>query len=717
MKKRVTCTRPKYVCGNERLKLIGTTDGLFPDFGHHLEGEMGGLWMYPVKILDGFWMRLRDPKAETVDCFLTADEFENYPHKNVFYYGSGMGHTPVLVSRTQLIPERVNGLIATYEFKLPANALEPRTLELDYILRSNLRPDWLAEQKGIYDGSRDIAQWEETERAFLIRDCDHPWFAMAGCDFRFDSFEIGNVYGNDLVRGNGTGILISTELILKPGESKKLTFYTAASISSREECIRTYRELICGQNFEQEKKEKYQQLFNRTKLSVGDAGFEEIFDWIKVHTDWLTLKVEGIGRGITAGIPEYCWWFGCDSCYALQGIMLQGNYEVCRDTIKLILQHSRELNGNGRIIHELLPNGVSPNLGNCQETAHFIYLLWEYYLWTKDRSILEEAFDYVEKGIEWLLLQDEDQDYFPTGYGIIEIAGLNMEMIDSAVYMAEAVSCYVKMAEVLGKEIDKTKWETYADSARKAINTKFWSDSDGCYCDCHASAATINRKKEMILAQMKEANNQEKMHQFEGLLEQRLKKEDEEYGWLLNENWVINTPMETGIAPAEQAKRALERMHTPEFIGPYGMYLEGLRHKHTMTISTGVMAVAQARYGYSDRALELIERMFQSFSMATPGSISEMSPDYGCFTQAWTAYGVFVPVVRYFFGIWPDSKTNQIIIKPALPGKWKNAGLERVRVLDGEISIYIHSNKIKVVNHTSAEIVIKGDFAEKNIEE
>ena len=95
MKISTRCTSPQYVCGNEKIKLIGGIDGYFPDFGHHLENEMGGLWLYPVKILDGFWMRFIDNSAETVDCYMKADEFENFPHKNVFSYGGGLGHTAV----------------------------------------------------------------------------------------------------------------------------------------------------------------------------------------------------------------------------------------------------------------------------------------------------------------------------------------------------------------------------------------------------------------------------------------------------------------------------------------------------------------------------------------------------------------------------------------------------------------------------------------------
>jgi hypothetical protein len=145
--------------------------------------------------------------------------------------------------------------------------------------------------------------------------------------------------------------------------------------------------------------------------------------------------------------------------------------------------------------------------------------------------------------------------------------------------------------------------------------------------------------------------------------------------------------METGIATHEQAERALHRMDKPEFIGEYGMYLDALRHNAAMTISTGVMAVAQSRYGYTDRALGLIKRIFTSFSRSTPGALSEMSPDYGCFIQAWTIYSVMVPIVRYFFGVQPDAMGDRIIIAPNMPGEWNDASLVNIRLFDGSISI------------------------------
>lgn len=717
------CTRPKYVCGNEKIKLIGATDGGFPDFGHHLEKEMGGLWLYPVKLLDGFWLRVEDKDSEgLVDGYMTAGEFCNYPHKNVFVYsGSTMGHTPVIITRSQLIPDGIAGLKVTYDFFLPKESAQGRSRHLaaDFLFRINLRPDWLAENMNVGDG-RDILKWDEEEQVVQAKDEKNPWHVLIGASEKISGCVIGNEFGNEITENRGGSCRMSWELCLEPGEHREITFYVAGSFRSGEDCQTQYERLRFGADYEGEKASRIEGLMRQTRLDLkgtdyaGKGRLEEIFDWIKVHTDWLALEVDGIGRGVAAGIPEYVWWFGCDSCYALQGMMMQGQFELCRDTIRLILKYSKKYNGDGKIIHELLPNGHCPNTGNTQETAHFIILLWEYYQWTKDKELLSECFDYISLGVEWLRAQDEDGDYFPTGYGIIEIAGLNMEMIDTAAYTCCAYRCFGQIASVLDKSIQAQEWTDLAARAQRAVNGELWSEEEGLFCDCYASPEKISEKRDIILDRMEQAGEKEAKDRFLRLLKERCKESGgREYGWVLNKNWVINVPMEMGIADEDKADRALERMDTEEFVGEWGMYLEGLLRGAAMTISTGVMAVAQARYGYADRAFLLIERMLGTFGAATPGSISEMSPDYGCFVQAWTAYGAVVPVVKYFFGIQPDAAENKIRISPMLPhafepAEGKSCALERVRVLDGEISVRIFRKNgryiCEVENHTSAQV-------------
>src|SRR6185436_16001518 len=50
----------EYLTAGDRTYIVGTQNGNFPDLGGHVKGEMGGLWMPPVKLLDGFWIKLSD---------------------------------------------------------------------------------------------------------------------------------------------------------------------------------------------------------------------------------------------------------------------------------------------------------------------------------------------------------------------------------------------------------------------------------------------------------------------------------------------------------------------------------------------------------------------------------------------------------------------------------------------------------------------------------
>jgi hypothetical protein len=492
MKASTNCTRPQYVCGNEKIKLIGGIDGYFPDFGHHLENEMGGLWLFPVKLLDGFWMRFTDHTAKTVDCYMKADKFENHPHKNVFSYGAGLGHTTVTAQRIQMAPEGIKGILVKYVFKNRGKEASDCTTEM--LARVNMKPVWLSEELGIYAGDRDDMVFREEDHCFLAKDSANPWFTVIGCDSEWDESKTGNYFGPENTVGNGVSCVMTHHFVLEPGMAKEMTFYFAGSELSEEDAINNYRLLHQDKDFESEKEDKYREILEKAQLIVEDKRFQNIYDWAKVNTDWLTLDQETYGRGIVAGLPEYPWWFGCDSFYTLQGILGIGNAKLCRDTLKLIKDYSEKINGNGRIVHEILPNGYCPNPGNTQETAHFVTMVWKYFDWTGDREMLEECLPYIRKSIAWLQEQDEDGDMYPSGYGIIEIAGLNMEMIDTAVYTCEAYECFSKMLELIGEKEEAEKFINMHHLMKEKINRELWDDEAGLYCDDDA----LRRRIELI---------------------------------------------------------------------------------------------------------------------------------------------------------------------------------------------------------------------------
>jgi len=61
--------------------MVGHQDGTFPDLGWHIEGEMGGIWNHPIKLMDGFDIQI----TEASESFKLnkADRFINYPVANM----------------------------------------------------------------------------------------------------------------------------------------------------------------------------------------------------------------------------------------------------------------------------------------------------------------------------------------------------------------------------------------------------------------------------------------------------------------------------------------------------------------------------------------------------------------------------------------------------------------------------------------------------------
>ena len=681
-------TFPKSICASEHAKLIGATDGLFPDFGHHSEREMGGLWMYPIKVLDGFWLRFYDKDADNVNTWIIADRYEIAPWGDRFEYLSNLGHTSVKIVREQIAPDSAKGLIVTYRFINRSD--KPRSVQAEFLARTELYPVWYSIDAKAYEDGRDIGAWDEKTQTFHAKDEKNPWHAAIRCNKQPDDVKTGDIYGPQKTSGQGTGVSFVYDMTIAAYGEETLTFYLTGSAVSEADADSNLAELACGRDFETEKKARYAQLTGRSSLCVGDERFETIFDWVKVHCDWLTVNAGEYGRAIAAGLPEYPWWFGCDSCYTIQGLLCAGQYELARQTLKLLADYSAKVNdGNGRIVHEITPYGLCPNPGNTQETAHFVTAVWHYYMWTGDESLVVELLPLLEKSMQWLAQMDEDGDCFPSGYGIIEIAGLSAEMIDTAVYTAQAWGCFADFMVLAGEKEKEAAARAKHEKCVGAVNTILWDEEEGLYCDACASAEFVRSCRDSILFRRGDSRNEAAGAAFDAMLARKQVAEGEETGFIINYNWTQNTPMESGIAPKGKADIALARMHTADFIGPWGMYLNVLRQDQTMTISTGAMAVAQARYGYADRALELLEKMNATFGMVGPGQFAEMSPDYGCVVQAWTAYALFTPVVRHMLGIQPDAVRGEVLIRPSLPEKWMDVTIKNVRVLDGEISVHI----------------------------
>ena len=289
----------------------------------------------------------------------------------------------------------------------------------------------------------------------------------------------------------------------------------------------------------------------------------------------------------------------------------------------------------------------------------------------------------------------------------MEIHGLDSEMIDVASYSQRAFQDASKIARELGKDQLAEQYEELASKMKIKINAEFWSDEFGSYADF---IGTDEQALHLIEDAIIRADTLNKPWAVEELKEtmKTIKREPSEGSkpFVLHHNWVVNTPMEMGIADDDKAQIALETAE--RFVNPFGAFVTGIDRDASagsdegsfkgskifsytgavMTLPTGVQAVAENNYGRNEEALNYLERMTRTFSYALPGSIYEVSPDYGMMTQAWNIYSFAIPVVQQFFGIQPSASDKTVLIRPRMPEKWQEASLQNITVGDNLISVY-----------------------------
>jgi hypothetical protein len=670
-----------YVTAGDRAYLIGTQDGNFPDLGQHVPGEMGGLWLHPIKLIDGFRAQVTDSAVHQEVTLSEATDFVTYPYGTRFRYG------PVLdsldIERFQFSPDGRQGVIVQYEFKNVA--ARKRDLTFQFTVKTELRPVWFSDHIGISD-ARDTVAWQPADRRFIAKDTDNAWFAVWGAT---PSAGARSIASPEPIHTSGVGVTAASRysLSVAPNGTSTLTFVIAGSATDSTEAVDAYRYLAKHHaSLLARKKAHYASLIGRARVTIPDRRLQEVYNWVRINAEWLVRDVPGIGRGLGGGLMEYPWWFGTET-YSLQALMATGDFDLPRQTLRLLKSHSTKANGNGRIVHEVTTNGAISNPGNTQETAQFILTVDKLFAWTGDLGFAREMYPAMTMGIHWLLTDmDQNEDLFPEGYGIMEVSGLNAELIDVAVYTQQALKATAHIAGILNEPDAAERYSQLASRLATRINERFWVEEEGSYADFYGTRAQAISAADGAIRQigLKGANeltqrDKELIGYYERLKQMFSAMPDSTRGWLTNKNWVIATPMEAGIAPRARALRLLDKIRL-ENVGEYGPFLSAVDQQAMMTISTGVQAVSEGNYGRTDEALWYVDRIVRTFDRVSPGSISEMMPDYGCFVIAWTSYGIVLPLIQHVFGIQPDAPHKAVVFEPHLPSGWEDIRIDDLPV-------------------------------------
>src|SRR5262245_26376071 len=144
-----------YVTAGTRTYVIGTQAGAFADLVEHLPGEMAGVWLQPIKLIDGFQATVSEPASGREAALSAATDFTTYPYGNRFAYG------PVLdsleVERFEFSPDGRAGFVVRYDLRNSAGRARRLTFQL--AVKTDLRPVWFSDHLGITDAP-DTVGWE-----------------------------------------------------------------------------------------------------------------------------------------------------------------------------------------------------------------------------------------------------------------------------------------------------------------------------------------------------------------------------------------------------------------------------------------------------------------------------------------------------------------------------------------------------------------------------
>ncbi|MCI9338686.1 MAG: hypothetical protein HFH93_14325 [Lachnospiraceae bacterium] len=714
-----------YLISGHKLYMIGSQDGLFPERGEHLPYKMWGVWAPPVKVLGGFWLK--------VDGELVRDAvgYEQLPYGAVHFFEK---EAQWKLERFQYVPQEEKGLVLEVTLENLAGEKKERRLTLG--LESDLMPVWLAERAGIVDGA-DEGSFDSRTEILRFLDTRNGWTALARASEPAEWSEDPRIPVERKENPNSCYREISCRLALMPGERRKVRFCIAFSEHSQESAQETLAVLEAeNEALLERKKEVYARIDDRAVLNLpGRRILQEMYDWTKYINDWIIRDVEGVGCGVAAGYAEFPWWFGNDTNYIVPALLMQGEYEVCKSTLRLLKEKSMECNGNGRVVHEISTNGKVYYEGMSTETPQFADTVWMVYQWSGDYAFLEEMYDFCAAGMEWI--DSICEDGLPTGYGISEIAGLDCFCCDTALLAIRGYEILSLMSGALGKREAEAMYGEKRLKTWELFQKEFYLPEYGLYGDMAAYKEDIIPRaetwkytlrsfpiteEEKIMGESscrkdkspEDAAGKERLRKrMESVLQEALRMEDGSrkafYLFGAGHSFV---PVELGYLRGREAEALLAAREADR---ARGESVTG----DMMPIGLGREIMGLGNIGKLDLVLEDMEKVAEGFGKVMPGATNEIYPEKGCFVQAWNSLATMWPYAGSLFGIRPDAHRKHVLLAPCLGEQMDGLSLTNLPIGGEAFDFYYERNDDKDVirvRKPSPEWTVSLGETENNIE-
>src|SRR5919199_3428485 len=636
-----------YMLAGRKMYVLGTVDGAFRPIGaEHLVGEMGGVWAHPVRFADGWFVNLYDDHGKT--CLDDCHDLEGHLSDVQFRFG----HQGLQITRTDFVVEEEAACCGLLEVRNTGSETWRGKLGFEAHLR--MRPAWFS---GWEAGTTRL----QNEHNLIVA-YDDQWQGQWGLAF-------GGATQPDEVRLGSEGEPLTAELCytlaLAPGATRRWEFLLAVDHQNGHHgAMQLWGRLTGqGQALLAAKRGLYEQIAGGgVTLEAPDTEVVDEYELAKVNLHMLSADYGPYLPGyFLAGVPEYPQLFGCDTAYSVAGATAAGFAAMARSSLSILGDYARR--AAGRVPHEITTNGRIFHPGNTQETPQFALAVWDYVRWTGDLAFLRLMYPVCREGVMEYVpsLWDGDRDGYPMGDAMVERTGMGSLKLDSACYLYAAWNALAEMASALGRP-EAESYRLRAADWRERFERDWWIEDQHLYADS---------------------------------LHSDLRPQ-------LDGHWTQVVPVQLGISSPEHARLVLDEIER-SYVNEYGLAHTRGREARVWTLPTGLLALADLRWGRLDQAIIQLHNIARTTRHGMLGSFEELIPEGLCFMQLWSAAIYVQGVVEGLLGLAPRAHEHCLRLWPHLPSSWPNATLHDLRIGDHLLTLEVSQTATTIAHSQSPE--------------
>jgi len=440
-------------------------------------------------------------------------------------------------------------------------------------------------------------------------------------------------------------------------------------------------------------------------VETSNALFNRVLRRSFLDLAMLAMRQKG-DRFFAAGVPWYVALFGRDSLITALEVLAY-EPEIARNTLDILARYQGTKKDDfqdeapGKILHELRVGEKAnlhevpsiPYYGTVDATPLFLILLCEYVLWTGDLDYFTAMEKHVERAVEWMETDGDDD-----GDGFLDYASTSANGLANQGWKDSGNSIINADGSVVTPPVALAEVQGYAYRARRGLATIYRQLGDSDQDDRHTQAADTLKEQFNKQFWVSQLNN----------YAQALQKGDRPaavdasnqgqalWGGIVDDDraaCVRDTLMDPDKLFAGWGIRTLS--HAAAAYNPFDYQVGAVWPHDNALILAGLRA-----YGFDSDALTVFTGIYQAATHFDLYRLPELFAGFGwdqyrvpvrypvaCSPQAWAAASIPF-MLQSVLGLTPDAFAGHLkIVRPTLPDWLDWVVVRGLRVGKGEVDL------------------------------